>query len=376
MPQLAQPSDEALRAGRTRVAEREQREQAARRRRARPASRPDRDPRPRPAAGARQRGDELESPEARTCVRRRRLRRRWPGNACAVPRRGRLQSGAGRAKARARADAPIAPRASRRARSPSRVNRPAATRTSAQRDPPLRQRARLVEDDVRHARERLERIRARDHDTAGGASAPAAAASAAGVASDSAHGQDTTSTAKVTASARDGSILPPGDRRDAAKQQQRADEPRCDAVGDARQRAAARLAARSTSRSDRGESRRLAGRGDAQHERPSRTTLPASTASPADLPRPRFAGQDRFLDARAAVDDLAVRGNRSRRPARARCRRNRAMPRRRVRLSWRRASAMRRSAVAGRARATASIGVAGALSRDQLDVARDAAAAR
>ncbi len=137
-------------------------------------------------------------------------------------------------------------------------------------------------------------------------SAPAAAASAAGVASDSAQGQETTSTAKVTASAREGPCCHHASAVDRGQHQQRADEPRRHAVGDPGDaRAVARGAIDEPL--DRREPRLGARRGDADHQRAVAGDAAGQHRVALGAPlRPRLAGEDRLLDAGAALDDLAV----------------------------------------------------------------------
>ena len=114
------------------------------------------------------------------------------------------------------------------------------------------------------------------------ASAPVAAASAAGVASDSAHGQETTSTAKVTASARDGSCSHQTTAVSAASA-------RSAPTNQAADRSATR-AIRGRSEAARATRRSIAARRVASPAAMTRTTiassrtmLPASTGSPTAL---------------------------------------------------------------------------------------------
>ncbi len=141
-----------------------------------------------------------------------------PGTVCSASTRRRVRILRRLRGRHAPADAPIAPRAPRRARAPSRVARLSSSSTSAAPDGPSVS-VPVLSSTTCVTRASVSSASARAMTTCRRASAPAAAASAAGVASDSAHGQDTTSTAKVTASARDGSMLPPDDapsRRQAA----------------------------------------------------------------------------------------------------------------------------------------------------------------
>ena len=210
------------------------------------------------------------------------------------------------------------------------------------------------------------------------ASAPAAAASAAGVASDSAQGHDTTSTANVTASARDGSTCHQTTAVSAASTSSAPTNHAGDAIGDARD--ARPLARRALGEAlDRREPRRLAGRADAHHERAVAHDAAREHRVARRLARAAATSPVRIASStlRAAVDDVAV-GRRPFAPGRTSTCSPGGERRRADALDVvaRPATPARRSAVAGRARATRLDRVAGAPARDELDVARARAAAR
>ena len=178
-----------------------------------------------------------------------------------------------------------------------------------------------------------------------------AAASAAGTASDRAQGQLITSSASTTSKARAGVVRAPGHERDDGDDRQPQHEPGCDAIGDARHARAMFLCALHQSQQRRQPRRRAAGRdarcapsgprhGSGQHGIARRMRH-----------RLRFAGEQRFIEARGASSSRASAGTLARRRPRARRRPAPAAPPARPRAP---PSARSRSASTGVARASAS----------------------
>ena len=260
-----------------------------------------------------------------------------------------------RRAARAPADVPSARRPPRQARSPSRAASrrsvaQAASRTRPSVSVPVLSRTTCV------TRASVSSASLRASTTPERASEPAAAASAAGVASDSAHGHETTSSATVTGKRARRIELPPDDRRRQRKQQQAADEPRGDAIGESRDGAGVRRRALDQAQ-HRGQARRLAGGAHAHHQRAvavERTRQARRRPWPARCGR-ALAGQHRFLDMRAAVDDLSIGRHDGARTHEHDVAGGKLRGRDDRRVSHRRAIRRRRSAIAGRCRATTSI---------------------
>ena len=147
----------------------------------------------------------------------------------------------------------------------------------------------------------------------------------------------------------------PRDRRRGGQREQRADEPARRRDRRVARRAGRSAAARSTSRSHRREPRRLARGADAHDERAvARPTRPRAPVVAGVAPRGRdLAGQHRLLDARAPSTIVAVGGERSRPAAPAPRSPAASVAARRSRRRGRQASASSRSAVSGAPRATA-----------------------
>ncbi len=192
------------------------------------------------------------------------------------------------------------------------------------------QRAGLVEHHVRDARQRFQRVAARDDDLpprqrAGrrGEGRRCRQRQRAG-AGDDEHGEGHRQHARRV-------DLPPDGRRQRGEREQRADEPAGDPIGDPRDpRPLVRRALREAL--DRRQARRLAGRADPDHERAvAHDAARKHGVSRRLRPRLRFAGQDRLLDVRRGRRPPRRRPGPFRPGARARAPRRRATPRRRSR---------------------------------------------
>ena len=136
---------------------------------------------------------------------------------CAI---GRRAATAAQCARRADASEPASSAARDRKHRASRIRRRAST-TAASRSRPSVSVPVLSNTTCVDARQRFDRVGPRERRRHDVASAPAAAASAAGVASESAQGHDTTSTANVIGSTRDGSIADQQTPSPAATTQQR-----------------------------------------------------------------------------------------------------------------------------------------------------------